>query len=311
MRSIRTKIIAALFFVICISISLIISIIVINENLLSRYRKINQNIIYEQELKDNIWFLVEDSYNAFKSNDYTAYNKRLNDIKKTENILDTSFADPSVDKQTKLIYRGVKNSFDAVIQIIDKTKSDFDARGNIVGISDIFSKALVKFDFVKQNTTDLILAETKNIAKTTIDIQKVQNALTPIILGVLIIISLFLIIFSFVFANSIVKPLISLSQIAKSITEGNLTKDIPNDLLEKKDEIGSLSISFDIMMNKLNEKILGFESSDKDLRATALKLNEQVDETSKLNRLMVGRELKMIQLKEEINDLKGKLEVKT
>jgi len=265
MRSIRTKIITAFLIVICVTIVLIVSIIIINVSLENRYKQINQNIIYEQQLKDNIWFLVEDIYNALKSNDYIDYDKRLAEIRAEESILDVQFADPSVNEETKLDYRSVKNSLNAVIDLTESTRKSFESTGNISGISNIFTDASTKFDFVKQNTTDLLFAEVKNIANTTQDIQKIQNLLTPIALIILFLSSLGLTIFSILFARKITKPLISLSTIAKGIIDGNTDLSVAENLLKRKDEIGSLSISFDAMIKKLREKIIGLELSSKEL----------------------------------------------
>jgi hypothetical protein len=41
-----------------------------------------------------------------------------------------------------------------------------------------------------------------------------------------------------------------------------------------------------------------------DKKITELKLNEKVEELTQLNSLMVGRELKMTELKDQINKLK-------
>ena len=41
-----------------------------------------------------------------------------------------------------------------------------------------------------------------------------------------------------------------------------------------------------------------------DKKITELKLNEKVDELTQLNSLMVGREIKMSELKDQINKLK-------
>jgi len=244
MKSIKAKIISAFLLVIFVAIILTTSIIVINLGVINRYKQINQNIIYEQQLKNNIWLLVEDVYNALKSNDYTGYSQRLSQIKTEEGILDIQFALPSANEETKLDYRSVKNTLSAIIDLTDQSKKNFEANGTIVGISDIFQEASADFNFVEQDTADLLFAEAENIANTAKDIQKIQNILTIIVLTTLFLSSIFLIIFAIIFAQKITDPLIKLSIVAKKIIDGNFEINVEERLLKRKDEIGSLSISF-------------------------------------------------------------------
>jgi len=265
MRSIRTKIITAFLFVIGIAAILIAAIIAVNLNLVSRYQQINQNIVYEQELKDNISLLVEDIYNAFKSNDYTSYDARLAQIRAEEALLDVQFAGPSANEETRLDYRSVKNALDSVIAVTESAKQSVQETGTINGISDIFAETATKSDFVNQDVADLLFAEAKNIANTTQDIIRTQNLLTPMIVIILCLSSLILIIFSVFFARRITDPLVRLSTIATAVINGDLTLSVGNALLKRKDEIGSLSVAFDTMVKKLGEKIIGLELSGKQL----------------------------------------------
>ena len=277
MKSIKAKIIAAFLLVIFITVLLTGSIITINLSLINRYKQINQNIVYEQALKDNIWLLVEDIYNAFKSNDYTGYEQRLSQIRADENLLDTQFALPSANEETKLDYRSVKNTLNVIIALTDQSKKSFETTGSIVGISDIFQEASTDFSFVEQNTTDLLFAETKNIVAITQNIQNIQNILLPIVFAVLFLVSFGLILFSIIFARRITNPLTRLSVIAKKIIDGNLDIVVEDSLIKRKDEIGSLSLSFDAMVKKLREKIIGLELSGKKL----LQANSELDDSRK------------------------------
>jgi methyl-accepting chemotaxis protein len=311
MNSIKTKIILAFSLILFILAVLVTSIVLVEFNLVDRYKKSNETIIYEQTLKTDVSLLAEYGYNAFKTHDYDQYNAKLSEVNKTESILNTRLSDNSISDETKLAYRSLKNSLNTVVGIISNAKTKLERSGDIVGISAAFTDANNKFEFVKQNINDLLIIETSNISNTTQEITKIQTVVRPAVVISIIVIFFILIIFSLFFARSITDPIIILSKTVEDIISGKTNIKVKNELLERPDEIGSLSISFDIMMKKLNEKILGLESSDKDLRAAVLKLNEQIDETSRLNKLMVGRELKMIELKEEIKKLKDRLENKT
>jgi nitrogen fixation/metabolism regulation signal transduction histidine kinase len=90
----------------------------------------------------------------------------------------------------------------------------------------------------------------------------------------------------------IFKPLGKVTEATKEITKGNLTYQIKSD---KKDEIGELANSFDQMSKNLDESH----------KNTEQKVNERTSELTKLNKYMTDREIKMIELKKEIELLKG------
>ncbi|MFA6341048.1 MAG: ATP-binding protein [Candidatus Paceibacterota bacterium] len=293
-NSIFKKINAALLLIIFTETLFLVSIVTASLVLQNKYRQINENIVYEQSIKNDIWFLVEDSYNGFKAHDYTNYYDRLNKIKETEKILDSRFALPSANLETKIAYRSVKNSLNAIIKVVEDAKKNWEENGEIIGISNAFQEAGIKFEFVKQNVTDLIFAETDNIARTSQDIDDLQSFWTPVIIGLMILLAAVLITFSFIFSKRITDPLIGLSKIAESIVKGNFKLDVGKDLLERKDEIGTLSNSFHLMLVNLREKITELEISGKEL--------------SHKNEELVENNLELDRSKKSITNLLGDIE---
>ncbi len=137
-------------------------------------------------------------------------------------------------------------------------------------------------------------------------------------------------------SKRITKPIISLRDVAIEIGKGDLTKRAE---IVSRDEIGQLSAAFNEMTDKLQasyerleEKVkertkeleearasleIKVEARTKELKELTESLDEQVkertkelqgkvEELEKFHRLAVGRELKMIALKEEIKRLKQK-----
>jgi methyl-accepting chemotaxis protein len=70
--------------------------------------------------------------------------------------------------------------------------------------------------------------------------------------------------------------------------------------LEKPDSLDALSIGINIMISDLS-------AYAKNLEETIIKLNEKTEELQKFNKLFIGRELKMTELKNEIEVLKKEL----
>jgi len=125
------------------------------------------------------------------------------------------------------------------------------------------------------------------------------------IITIFIAIGIVSLIFAYYFAESITKPIIKLKDNAKIISKGNF--DIKIDT-KSKDEIGELAIAFTNMTADLKKQQTHLEDTV-DERTKILK--ENIEELKTFKKVVVGRELKMTELKEEIKRLKEILKNKT
>jgi HAMP domain-containing protein len=102
---------------------------------------------------------------------------------------------------------------------------------------------------------------------------------------------------SVIISNQIILPLISLSRLSELISRGELQHSVHTTLLARKDEIGILSRSLQTMLTNLKTTIAQLHVSQENmsLRNTDLE---------KFNKLTVDREMKMVELKEELTRLK-------
>ena len=90
-----------------------------------------------------------------------------------------------------------------------------------------------------------------------------------------------------IIAYSITQPIKDLFKIVKTIAEGDLSKRAE---VKSMDEIGRLASSFNEMADNLQESYKTVED----------KVEQRTKQLEELNKKMVGRELKMIELKKEI-----------
>lgn len=282
-------------------IAIVTTIVFINSNLLNKYKTINENIFYEQELKNNVLSLIEESYKAFNVGDYDVYDKKLTEIRTIENNLDIRFSGNNVDSETKLAYRSTKKSLNNVLTEIEGIKKNQNEKGAITLASDSFKKSINKFEFVKDNISDLLIIETKNIALVTKEIRNKQFLIIFFIALLLFISTVILLIFAFIFSGKITKPIVELSGIVKKINEGDLSLSINEKLLSRKDEIGSLSKSFNIMIGKLREKIIAYETSNKEL-------DVKVEQISSNNKELEDNKTVIVNLLEDFDEEKTKAE---
>jgi nitrate/nitrite-specific signal transduction histidine kinase len=123
------------------------------------------------------------------------------------------------------------------------------------------------------------------------------------VIGVTILILVILI--TYFLTKSITRPVIKLRDTAILIGKGKLDTKIE---IKSKDEIGQLAQVFNEMAGKLKESYGNLEQKvverTKEVEAAKTELSQKLDEMSRMNKLMVDRELKMIELKKEIEALK-------
>lgn len=101
-------------------------------------------------------------------------------------------------------------------------------------------------------------------------------------------------------AKSLSEPIQELTEVANDIARGNLDNKIE---IYTNDEVGSLARSIKTMSGKLKKLYGGLEEG---VKQRTEELNKKNIELEKMNKFMVGRELKMTELKKEIEVLKTK-----
>jgi methyl-accepting chemotaxis protein len=141
-----------------------------------------------------------------------------------------------------------------------------------------------------------------------------------------IFVALMVILFTVLFTGRMMKPLKKLLDAVKEAGKGNLNVKVE---LETKDEIGELADEFNLMIKRLKEarealedekKVLEVrvrartkeleelaQSLDEKVKERTKELQERVEELERFHQLTVGRELKMVELKEELERLKKEI----
>ena len=103
------------------------------------------------------------------------------------------------------------------------------------------------------------------------------------------------------------RPIKRFTEITNEIAEGNLDKQVD---IKSKDEIGNLASSFNRMTYELKKSRKEIEKYSRGLESKVKdrtkELQSKNEELAKFNKLAVGRELKMIELKKRIKQLEEK-----
>lgn len=110
--------------------------------------------------------------------------------------------------------------------------------------------------------------------------------------------------------QSITRRISRLSGIAQKITDGQFDIDLERKDFSGKDETAVLAMALFTMVDKLKDLYESLEQKVKErtekLEQSEEKMRELLDESERTNRLMVGRELEMIKLKEQLNEIRNK-----
>jgi len=107
----------------------------------------------------------------------------------------------------------------------------------------------------------------------------------------------------FVFKSSL-KPIRELKKASEEIRKGNFKHRID---VKSKDEIGELGIGFNEMAAKLKESYEGLEKKkgevEEEVKKRTKEFQEKLEELEQFQKLAVGRELKMIELKKALRQV--------
>jgi nitrogen fixation/metabolism regulation signal transduction histidine kinase len=262
----------------------------------------NQKIIQTMTMEYSIYSLSEElvkMYNEVGKNpgntDFLSkYNNTHTKIQNTISILNNTIT----RLESKALMAGVEHTANQVIFECDTGLSEIQ-NNNFADFSEHFASAHKYNAFVLENTRTLVQKELDYLSKTQETTQRNYTISISISVLLFILILLFMISYSHRFTRQLITPLVQLSLYAKDIASGNLETDAKQKLVIHNDEIGSLTQSIYTMVDKLMLML----SQEKQASETTKTKNDQL---ARMNALMVDRELKMVELKKQIEELKQK-----
>lgn len=106
-----------------------------------------------------------------------------------------------------------------------------------------------------------------------------------------------------IFAHSIADPVMELARMSENV--GKRYSSVRRLKSSSDDEIGALANTFNSMVDDVKKRDEEISEKNKELERSKKELEEKVAELERFNKIAVGRELKMIELKKKIKDLEG------
>lgn len=212
-----------------------------------------------------------------------------------------------VTMEEKAFFLVESNKSEEAIKILESTEYQTQ--------KEIYNKGFLEYLNKRGAQSQQVLTiSTKTVEDIT---KKVENSLSKILItfslsifGGLVIVLLLL----WYFVKIFTKPVYNLQEITKEIIKGNFDKRV---MINSDDEFKDLANSFNLMASKLSDLYKGLneeieertkklEESNKRLIEIDTIIRKNLEASERANELMVDRELKMIELKKEIKELKNK-----
>jgi signal transduction histidine kinase len=260
--SIRTRLILSFILIILLLAGFIFSIIAVHFYVIGRYQAIINNLALEQSITNATPELIQSYNNLVKNIDNE---ERFIHYQKTKKGIEDIFTklDPVItSSDSRVVYKGVKTLALSIIDDCDSGIMDVQ-RGNLLSYSKYYDDASKKYFYLKEDSARLVSTEVEyaNIVRQRLD--ELERLIS--IAGIISLILIFstCIGLAFVLSKRMTRPLFRLSGVAARISEGNLDVDVDQDLLRRKDEVGSLSLAFSRMLSNLKKKIIEEEHARK------------------------------------------------
>ncbi len=148
----------------------------------------------------------------------------------------------------------------------------------------------------------VITREIQSIQIDTENSKKLADSLIVIITAIALCAFVIALLVGFFLSNYISRSTQILLDAIGKVKDGVLSVDIP---LHTKDEMGLIGESFRDLAHKLQIAQQKIERNADELAATNQALYDKNAELEKFNKMMIGREIKMVELKEEIRQLRS------
>ncbi len=295
MKSIRWVLFRSVLLVIAVLSATSMGIFIMHLVVVENYRAISDNLVAEYRLMDTTSSLISEYNTRYRDWDKTISEQRIREINDQISDLIDFLDKRIVNKDSMVSYIGFKNTIGDIEQVIDHGLEALNS-GQMSDIVSYYDEANRKYAFVRDNGTQLILSELKYAETLQKRMMKIYSMSAVLALGVLLSVVAGCVTYYFSFSKKITTPIAQLKEISEQIIQGHTEVKIDKELTKRSDEIGSMSRSYQVMLDKLLDNL-------KKLTVSSQKLTSVNRDLEEMNSLMVGREIKMIELKDRIKQL--------
>ncbi|MCM2325079.1 MAG: HAMP domain-containing protein [Candidatus Woesearchaeota archaeon] len=306
MERIKKQIIYSFLFVILIMSMLNLFVFVNHIRITAKYEELSFSLLQKNKLLLSVDEMIQ-TYNSLTKNiDDPALLARYADEKRSINGTLKNIEGSLKFIESKAIMRGIRNTVYSILADCDSGIIGAE-EGNLVASSSYYESASKKYFFVKENMSNLIISEFKYFEDLHTTVIATTKQMYMVFIVSLVLITLFFMTYAVLFATNLIEPLIRLIDTVEKVSSGDIKVKLGKDLVMRGDGIGRLAQSFQVMLDKIRENIQELTIKNDEVMLTKQELESRVIELEKVQRIMVDREIKMIDLKRKIAELESKV----
>jgi methyl-accepting chemotaxis protein len=306
--SIRANLVASFSFVALGSLVLAVLVLVLHGIVTKQYVQVTDRLILENRFASLVPEYLDSYFGVISGGSgttgkLTVYNSSRDEINKDIAKLDLAITDPG----SLVSYRGFKNFVLNIVSECD-TGVNLVQQGKVSEAWVVYTQNIAPMKpFVFENASVLMTNELKVAEGLEARAAAVDRLTGLAYLFLFLAITAAVILVSLKTANRVIKPMDQLSKKAQTIAGGDLGAEVGGELLERRDEIGSLANSFDEMLKRLKTELEAQRQTNRALALTSDDLESKNEKLEQTNRLMIKREMKMAELKNQILELESKM----
>jgi methyl-accepting chemotaxis protein len=302
MNSIRRKVQGTLVGSILVISLCAATVLFINQLSARKNQQIIETMTKEYGIITATGNLISKFNDVVKNSDDQALLSEYASIKSS--LLDTidSLDQEILYEESRAVFIGLENNVMQVVSYCDLGIKEVVA-DNFLNISDHFANANKHNTFVQDSTSTLLQKELEYLSAGEAQSRLITNITLLVSFGLFACLNIVTMFFASHFSKQLVLPLEKLSETTRRVVDGDLDITVDNSLINQQDEVGVLSTSFAHMINAIKFKINELSASNKNLEDSRKSVEASNLQLGKLNSFMVGRELKMIELKKKIAEL--------
>ncbi|MBN2141821.1 HAMP domain-containing histidine kinase [Candidatus Woesearchaeota archaeon] len=305
MAKIKTSLLVSFAVLICLMLFLNIFIIVTYSFIEGKYRAMSDSMILEYRITESFSKMI-DSYTSLlqdaNNTDYwNEYESAGNDIEDVFGNLEDAITFPeSIAEFSK-----IKSMTHSIKTDCDSSLAGLSQRNFTQGTG-IYDRAIRGKDYVREGTANLILKELEYSKELQASLQTLRKTTIAFSVTLILISTLGSIFFALFYSNRLSAPLMKLSNVAESISNGNLEIEVSLDLLNEKNEVGTLSNSFKNMLRRLKLEIKSQKEINTSLVEAKDKLQEKNQELEEKKNELVDTNAKLEETNQKLFELDKK-----
>jgi two-component system phosphate regulon sensor histidine kinase PhoR len=277
MRSIQTKLLVSFFAVIAILLALSVFFVVMHFTLIKQYHDITNIMIDEYRITDVSTNLVSLFIPFAKSVNDKTLQDRYDGLRKEITDIFSRLDAAIVNKASRVAYIGLKNNVNTLVGGLDAGIAAV-KRGDIQVVGSTYDTALGQNYFVTENAGTLILNDLQYTERIQADIARKESWSQALGAGLFAMIAIGVLIYSILFSRRLINPLDKLTKLAGNVTGGKLELAVDRELLEQRDEVGSLANSFDVMIRSLRSTIHELDAEKKGVEEKVVQRTQELQE---------------------------------